>query len=270
MLKTLEGKRIVLAGSRKLEELSAMIEKRGGIPIVRSLQGLMTLAESDIEAELRVFTEQGADWSIFTTGTGLEALLGQTDRLGLREAFLQKVEQSKVGVRGYKTYGLLKNLHIQTHAVDEDGTTKGLIDALASHDFSGKRVFVQLHGEPVPELVDFLEKKHAIVQQLLPYRHVPPAEEVVLQVCREIEEGAVDAICFTTGVQVRYLFDFAKQSGRSETIRASFNSKIAAVAVGRVTAEALKAEGITNILTPESERMGAMVVELGAFFSGQE
>ncbi|MCI3918638.1 uroporphyrinogen-III synthase [Paenibacillus sp. TRM 82003] len=266
MLTTLHGKRIVLAGSRRLEELSLLIEKRGGTPIVRSLQGLTTLAESEVETGIRQLVSLGADWSLFTTGTGLDALLGQTDRLGLREAFLRRVKESKIGVRGYKTYGVLKNVGLEAHAVDEDGTVKGLISALTSHDFTGKRVFVQLHGESVPELVAFLEQRQAIVQQVLPYCHIPPSQDVVSRLCQEIVDGSVHAICFTTAVQVKYLFEFAKQYGFSETIRQSFEDKVLGVAVGRVTAEALKAEGIKRILAPDNERMGAMIVELGAYF----
>lgn len=270
MLTTLKDKRIVLAGSRKLEELSVIIEKRGGIPIIQSLQGLITLAETEVEAGVREFVHRGAEWSIFTTGTGLEALLRQTEHLGIREDFLSRVKETKVGVRGYKTYGLLKSLNIQASAIDEDGTTKGLISALTTHDFIGKRVFVQLHGEPVPELIRFFEERQAIVQQLLPYRHHPPELDVISQLCQEIMEGEIDAICFTTAVQVRYLFEFAKSLGFADSICKSFESKVLAVAVGRVTAEALRVEGLQRILVPESERMGAMIVELGEYFTNQK
>lgn len=269
MLNALEGKTIVLAGSRKLEELSALIEKRGGRPIVRSLQGLTTLAGFEVEAGLREYADRGADWSIFTTGTGLDALLGQSVRLGLREDVLRRMKQSKVGVRGYKTYGLLKSLQVEAHVVDEDGTIQGLISALAPHDFAGKRVFVQLHGEPVPELIRFLEARDAVVQPILPYRHIPPTQDVVTQINDEILLGAVDAVCFTTAVQVRYLFDFANRKGTADQLRQSFESKVLAVAVGRITAEALRKEGLNRILAPESERMGAMIVELGHYFTSR-
>lgn len=39
MEKGLAGKRIVIGGSRKIEEISTLIEKQGGVPLVRSLKG---------------------------------------------------------------------------------------------------------------------------------------------------------------------------------------------------------------------------------------
>ena len=45
-----------------------------------------------------------------------------------------------------------------------------------------------------------------------------------------------------------------------------FKEKTVATAVGKVTAEALVEEGIERIVVPQHERMGAMIVELGALF----
>ena len=42
--------------------------------------------------------------------------------------------------------------------------------------------------------------------------------------------------------------------------------KLVATAVGKVTAEALKEEGISKIVVPQHERMGAMIVELAQYY----
>ena len=47
----------------------------------------------------------------------------------------------------------------------------------------------------------------------------------------------------------------------------SFKADVLAVAVGKVTAEALREEGIERILAPENERMGAMIIELSNYLS---
>jgi uroporphyrinogen-III synthase len=82
----------------------------------------------------------------------------------------------------------------------------------------------------------------------------------------EIVEGAVDAVCFTTAVQVRYFYQFAKNNGYYLEINESFRKRVLAASVGKVTAEALKEEGVRRILAPESERMGAMIVELSHYY----
>jgi uroporphyrinogen-III synthase len=268
MEKGLEGKRVVIAGSRKTEEMSAIIEKQGGIPIVRPMQGTVFLAEKEVEEDLRQVVDAGADWVILTTGIGTETLLDQAGKIGIRQPLFEILREAKVAARGYKTLGALKKLEISPVAVDDDGTTQGLIHALKSFDFAGQRVVVQLHGEPVPRLVQFLEEKGATVHQILPYRHIPPETGTVETLCREIAEGSLDAVCFTTAVQVRNLFEYARANGMDSQIREAFENDTLAAAVGKVTAEALREEGVNRILTSQSERMGAMIVELAQHYEG--
>jgi uroporphyrinogen-III synthase len=266
MGKGLEGKKIVIAGSRKTEEMSTIIEKQGGIPLVRSLQGTVFLAEESIEKPLRTVIEEGADWFLFTTGMGTETLVGMAEELGIKEEFLNRVKEAKIGTRGYKTFSALKKLHIKVKAVDEDGTTAGLIRALEGYSFKGEKVVVQLHGEKAPRLIQSLESQGATVLELLPYEHIAPEKSVVEMLCREIIEGKIDAVCFTTAIQVRALFDVAKEIGMNDRLRACFGKEIVAGAVGKITAEACREEGIENIVVPEKERMGALIIELGEHY----
>ncbi|WP_188892447.1 uroporphyrinogen-III synthase [Paenibacillus radicis (ex Gao et al. 2016)] len=266
MARGLEGKRVVIAGSRKLQELSEIIERQGGEAFVRPQQGLLMLKEREVEQELLQLADRGTDWAIFTTGTGFSALMEQAEKIGVRDRLLDILRHAKVGARGYKTFSLLKQQGIQTLVVDEDGTTQGLIRALQGQQFAGQDVAIQLHGEPMPELVAFFERQGADVQAILPYRHVAPDPDVSHQLSQEIVEGAVDAVCFTTAVQVRYFFEFVKSNNLYSDIKESFRNGVIAVAVGRITAEALKEEGIERVVAPEKERMGAMIIELARYY----
>ncbi|MEK4270138.1 MULTISPECIES: uroporphyrinogen-III synthase [Bacillus] len=267
MGKGLTGKRIAIGGSRKIEEISTLIEKQGGIPVARSLQGTVFLAEKEVGPELQAFVETGADWAVFTTGIGTETLVSLAEKLGLRDRFLHVIRQAKAASRGYKTVSALKKLGITPEASDEDGTTGGLIHALEPYDLAGKRVMVQLHGENAPALLAFLKDKGASVFPLLPYRHTPPKQETVSLLCQEIIGREVDAVCFTTAVQVRSLFNFAREAGIAGEIVKAFQEHVTAAAVGKVTAEALREEGVERLLAPELERMGAMIVELSRYYS---
>jgi uroporphyrinogen-III synthase len=267
--KPLEGKRIALGGSRKIEEISTLIEKQGGIPIVRSLQGITFLAEKEVKPDLLNFTEKGADWVIFTTGIGLDTLVNLAEKLTVNDRFLEILRHAKVASRGYKTLAALKKLNIHPIATDEDGTTKGLTRALANEDFSGKRVMIQLHGESAPALTKFFEERGAMVSKILPYQHIEPEVESVTTLCDEMISGHIDAVCFTTAVQVRSLFNFSRDKGILSSILNCFHDHVVAAAVGKVTAEALKEEGVERFVSPEIERMGAMIIELSHYFENQ-
>ncbi|MDP4155953.1 MAG: uroporphyrinogen-III synthase [Bacillota bacterium] len=262
----LEGKRIALGGSRKIEEISLLIEKQGGVPMVRSLQGITFLAEKEVEPDLLEFVNEGSDWVIFTTGIGLETLVNLAEKLEVKEQFLSVIRRANVASRGYKTLAALKKLNIQPVVVDEDGTTKGLSRALESMDFTGKRVMIQLHGETAPALTKFFEDRGAKVTKILPYQHIAPETETVTKLCDEMIGHEIDAVCFTTAVQVRSLFDFARKTGFFNNVLNCFRQNVTAAAVGKVTAEALKEEGVERIITPEIERMGAMIIELSNYY----
>ncbi len=268
-MKKLNNKKVVIAGSRKTEEMSQLIEKQGGIPVIRPLQGLIYFDESAIEQELLFCVNNRIDWFVLTTGTGTDTLLGAAERLGIHSTLIQKIKEVKVAARGYKTYALLKKLDIKPEIVDEDGTMQGLIRSMDLCDFAGKTVVVQLHGEPQPDLIQFLENRGANVIQLLPYRHVEPESSTLETLCHELTTKSIDAVCFTTAVQVRYLFEYAKRHGIADAVRESFNTRVNAVAVGKVTEDALREEGLDLVIVPESERMGAMVIELVKYYENQ-
>lgn len=263
----LENKRIVIAGSRKTDEMCLIVEKQGGTPIVRSLQGLTMFEEELLAEPLRGFAEQGADWVILTTGMGSDSLVAAADKLGIGEAVRTRLAEAKIATRGYKTSAFLKRNGFKAVVSDDDGTMQGLIENLNAFDFSGQRVWIQLHGEPAPELVNFLSAKGASqVEAVLPYRHVPPESDTVEQLLAELAGGEVDAVCFTTAVQVHYLFRFAKETQREELLHQAFEGSVLAAAVGKVTAEALRQYGVKQMVVPELERMGALIIEIGRYY----
>ncbi|WP_428908516.1 uroporphyrinogen-III synthase [Niallia sp. Krafla_26] len=263
----LAGKHVVLGATRKTDEMMTLIQKQGGTASVRSLQGTVFKAGNEIEKDIRAFVENGADWAIITTGIGLETLLEQTDKLGLHEKFIEQLSKTKIASRGYKTTAALKRLNLQAVVSDDDGTTQNLIHKMQDLCLENKKIVVQLHGEKAPSLIEFLETKGAHVTYLLPYIHVAPEQETLERVCDEILNNKVDAVCFTTAIQVHWLLDFAKKKEFYKDILSAFNEgKTIATAVGKVTAAALKEEGVRRLVVPKHERMGAMIVELAQFF----
>ncbi|WP_027410304.1 uroporphyrinogen-III synthase [Anoxybacteroides tepidamans] len=262
----MKGKRIVLCASRKLDEMTTIIEKQGGIPLVRPAQGTVFAKEDELVQEIRDIISMQPDWFIFTTGVGADALLAAAERGGMKKEWLDTIRQARVAVRGYKTTSALKKIDVSPVAESSDGTTKGLIRALQPFSFAGKRAVVQLHGDTAPMLKQFLSECGALYTELLPYRHVSPDRSVLETLYNEVVEQKVDAVCFTTAMQVRFFFSFAKDNKDLEQLRRAFSEQVVACAVGKVTAEALREEGIERVISPELERMGAMIVTLAKYF----
>lgn len=265
----LSGKKIAIGGTRKIEEFQTLIEKQGGMAISRPLQGTAFFDEQHIGDDIIHFINAPFDWSVFTTGIGIQAMLDSAEKLNLYEQFVEKIKQTKVACRGYKSFGVLKKLDISPVATDDDGTNAGLIRQLEGIDFQGKNIMVQLHGESAPKLIQFFENQGGFVTQILPYKHIPPEEETVEKLCKEILNDEVDAVCFTTMIQVHNLFAHAKKRGYDAQLIEKFAQNVVAVSVGKVTTEALKDEKVERIVAPEIERMGAMVIELTKYYENQ-
>ncbi|MCP1529914.1 uroporphyrinogen-III synthase [Bacillus pumilus] len=269
MSKGLAGKTIAICGTRKTEEMRTLVEKQGGQAVIRSLQGTVFLAKEELKPGIETFVKKGADWVILTTGVGTDTLIESAEELHLGEEFMHILSNAQIASRGYKTYAALKKRGIQPDVSDEDGTVSDLISKLEGKEFQGKRVMVQLHGENAPALMKFLHDKGADVLPLLPYQHTPPEPEAAETLLQEMKDGKVQAVCFTTAVQVHAFFTLAAKWGRKEELQALFEQQVLAVAVGKVTAEALKEEGIDRILAPSLERMGAMIMELSQYMKKQ-
>lgn len=89
MGKGLLGKRVAIGGSRKTEEISTIIEKQGGIPVILLPRYSLLSREAGGAGFADVCGGKKADWVIFTTGIGLETLVDMAEKIGLKDEFLQ-------------------------------------------------------------------------------------------------------------------------------------------------------------------------------------
>ncbi|WP_339180125.1 uroporphyrinogen-III synthase [Paenibacillus sp. FSL H8-0317] len=267
MAQHLAGVRVALTGPRKSKEMSVLVEKMGGIPLVRPAQGTVFLDDRSIRDGLVSWISDPPDWAVLTTGMGLDALFEMAEDMEVAGQLLDVLSESSIAARGYKTVNALKKRKLTPLVRDDDGSTDGLIREFAPHDLAGKKVMLQLHGETAPKLVAWLEEQGALVRQVLPYRHVPPEETELEQLLNEILNFEVDAVAFTSGPQVRFLTQYAASQDKLEPMLAAFRQGVIPASVGKVTANSMREEGIEALVIPEEEKMGALIVELGRYFA---
>ncbi|HZH59571.1 MAG TPA: uroporphyrinogen-III synthase [Metabacillus sp.] len=269
-MKRLNGKTIALVGQRKSEELSKLVENLGGQALIRPAQGTVFLDDTNVEKEIHALIEGDFDWLIFTTGIGTDKLYQTAVSMGLGERFIEALTKAKIAARGYKTVNILKKLGVKPDVRDDDGSTAGLVRELSNHSLKGCRVALQLHGDPAPVLIDWLIEQEAEYREILPYKHIPPKPEVMEQLVREILDGKVDAVNFTSTPQARFLMSYAKEHGVEKELLKAFSTNVMAVSVGKVTAQALREVGITRMVVPEEERMGSAIIALVNYYKDLE
>ena len=269
-MKKLINKRVALVGPRKAEEQSAIVKNLGGIPLLRPAQGTVFLNDSNVKSEITRILEGHFDWLIVTTGVGTERLVKTAHEMGHEEAFLSTLKKMKIAARGYKTVNMLKKLGLTPVVRDDDGSTAGLVRELSPYNFKGLRVALQLHGDPAPVLVEFLEQQEAEFREILPYKHIPPESEVLDQLIKEILEGQIDAVSFTSTPQARFLFSYAKEIGVKDEVLDAFSKGVVALSVGKVTGQALREAGVQRIVMPEDERMGSALMALAQYYERRQ
>lgn len=263
----LKGKHVAVTGARKGAEISKLIENRGGIPYIRPTQGTVILDDQQVAPDIERLLAEGVDWLILTTGIGSQTLYEMAERLGRKEQLLELMSRVKIAARGYKTRNFLKSIGLVPAVSDDDGSVRGLIRQFAGISLKGKKVAVQLYGEPSPSLERWLTEEGADYYQILPYRNDPPPEEELRNFLDEILSGKFDVIACTSALQVHHLFAAAEQFGLLQELRSRLNGPTLAAAVGIVTAEAMEERGVSRIVQPANQRMGGMIVEIDRYLA---
>lgn len=263
---SLEGRTIAVAGTRKFAEIGSMIRNYGGTPLHRPAQETKHVPEDQVDKALQHLLETKPDWLILTTGDGVNILYQAARTAGNEESFFRMLRDVRLAVRGYKTLRFLREQGIEPEVTDDDGTVEGLIRRFPQDSLSGHRVVIQMYGETSARLNEWLERQGAEYEEILPYRHVPPPKEKVEQLIQEVIEQRIDAVVFTSSLQVRYLFSHVEQTGQTSSLLNALNDRVLASAVGKVTARELYDQGVRFVLKPERERMGAMIVTLADHF----
>lgn len=267
--KPLQGRRVAIAGSRRAGEIARLIDRAGGMPLLRPTMATEPVGHAEGEEVVRRLLAWRPGWLFLTTGAGVEALLEHAERAGARHELAGFLGQCRLAVRGYKTARALAAIGVTKFVRDRDGTMAGLMEALQAFTFNRQRVAIQTYGEPLPELRRWLEERGASVLEFSLYRHVPAPAAFLDRLLAEVLAGGVDAVAFTSAPQVRFLFDHARQRGPAEAaaLCQAFNQRVVALAVGAVTARALRDHGVTRVVTPETERAGTMIRALARHYA---
>jgi uroporphyrinogen-III synthase len=133
---------------------------------------------------------------------------------------------------------------------------------IASGDLEGKRIAVQLHGEPLPDVVQTLQLAGAEVIEVPVYRWVLPEDVTPLR--RLIQAASVadlDAVAFTSAPAAASFLRAADEQGCGRDVRTALRGPVVTACVGPVTAGPFQREDIP-VIQPSRSRLGALVREI--------
>jgi uroporphyrinogen decarboxylase len=205
------------------------------------------------------------DAFILLTGVGTKAMVETLETRFPREAVLDTLRRTVIVPRGPKPIRVLKEWNIPyALTVPEPNTWREILDTLdknaAQVPLKGKRIAVQEYGVTNPALIQGLEERGASVERVPVYRWTLPDDLAPLErAIRDILENRVQLAFFTTAVQIEHALKVAGRMGVEENFKTALNGLVVA-SVGPDTTDALKLNGITPDIEPESPKMGPLVV----------
>jgi uroporphyrinogen-III synthase len=263
---TLNGARLAVLESRLSTELAELVRRLGGVPCaVPAVREVSSLER--VPAFLDTLCGGRFSVVICLTGVGVSRLLREAERLGRLDETLTALRRLTIVCRGPKPSAVLKQYDVPIHVRPaEPYTTKELLEALNAVDLRGSGVALLHYGERNLPLADALRERGAVLEELCLYEwKLPEDVEPLKGLVRQLVDGQMDAIAFTSQIQCRHLFDVAANLGLASALVDAMRRDVIVAAIGPVCSSALNAYGITPDVLPAHPKMGALITAVADY-----
>ncbi len=256
--RSLEGRRVIVTrAAAERDDLLDMLAERGAVPIRAPAIELIPANDEVLDRAIDELANGGFEWAIFTSRTGVEVV---TERLAARGLDGASVRAS-VAVIGEGTARALADRGVEAALVPETFTTEALAQAMPS---GSGRVLLARADIAGDELEAAVQARGWTPVRVDAYRTVFP-DRLPADAARALEDGAVDAITFTSASTVE---GFRRILGSWDALP---QPRPEIVCIGPVTASTARKTGlgVDAIATPHT--IEGLVAALESIFpSGEE
>ncbi|WP_399885657.1 uroporphyrinogen-III synthase [Streptomyces sp. BBFR51] len=256
----LAGFTVGVTAARRADELGALLQRRGAVVQHAPALRIVPLADdSELMGATKQLIEQAPDVVVATTAIGFRGWVEAADGWGLGDALLERLRAVELLARGPKVKGAVRAAGLTERWSPTSESMAEVLDRLLEEGVEGRRIAVQLHGEPLPGFVEALRAGGAEVVGVPVYRWLPP--EDIGPVDRLLDAAVsrgVDAVTFTSAPAAVSLLGRAEERGLLPELLAAFGHDVLPACVGPVTAVPLQALGVDTV-QPERFRLGPLV-----------
>ncbi|HEX3950476.1 MAG TPA: uroporphyrinogen-III synthase [Steroidobacteraceae bacterium] len=266
----MKSKVVAILETRTGAHLAGLIERRGGVPMLApALQEVPDIDANALRALLTHWRVDPFKICIFQTGVGTKALFAAAEAADMSAELKQLLAASRVAVRGPKPSGELnsRGIRIDIRAA-APFTTETILAALVDVQIAGTSILVQRYGEKNRMLCAELESRGANVREIATYRWALPVDTRPLaRLLEALSQGRVDAVVFTSAVQMHNLYSMAQQAGSAADLANNLNRSIVA-SIGPVCSRALRDYGVAPALEANPPKLGPLISALDTALSG--
>lgn len=262
------GLRVLSFESRRAKEIAQLISNNGGVPVVApSTREIPEGPNHDELLLIRGIVDQEFDAVIFMTGVGARALIAAAETVSTREQFLAALARIQVVVRGPKPAAVMREVSVPVAlTVPEPNTWREIVQAFDAATetvpLRERKIAVQEHGEPSPELYTALRERGAEVFPARVYRWALPEDTGPLRsAIQSLTRGEVDVAMFTSSVQLVHAEQVAEELGLKSAFLSALRNVVIA-SIGPTTSETLRNHGLEVDIEPSHPKMGFLVKEV--------
>ncbi len=264
--KPLEGLNIVLFEARHAKTMADLVRIQGGNPISAPAMKEVPIENNPEAFKFGELLFSGKiDVLILLTGVGARALLSALETRYPKADILAAFKRTTLVPRGPKPIRALSEWGVPfAVTVPEPNTWKEILKTLDENTgkipLKERTVAVQEYGVSNPDLLEGLKKRGANILRVPVYRWALPDDLSPLESSiRQITEGKVHVVIFTTAVQSDHLFKVADRMNLSSAVKKAFE-KVVIASIGPDCTQTLVTHGLKVDLEPENSKMGPLIV----------
>ncbi|MGW3662902.1 uroporphyrinogen-III synthase [Streptomyces sp. NPDC005141] len=256
----LSGFTVGVTAARRADELGVLLQRRGATVVHAPALRIVPLADDgELLTATKELVDHAPDVVVATTAIGFRGWVEAADGWGLGEELIERLRGVELLARGPKVKGAIRAQGLTEDWSPSSESMAEVLDRLLEEGVDGRRIAVQLHGEPLPGFVESLRAAGGEVVPVPVYRWMPP--EDIGPVDRLLDAAltrGLDALTFTSAPAAASLLSRAEDRGLHAELLAALHHDVLPACVGPVTALPLQAHGIDTV-QPERFRLGPLV-----------
>lgn len=261
------GLRALSFESRMAAEMTSLIERHGGVPVVAPALREIPIPLQDNEAVFRFGVRLmlgQVDILILLTGVGTKTLFEVLQTRYPMVEIAAALKKILIVTRGPKPQAALKTLGLEPNiTVPEPNTWVEVVSTLDEYrPVRGFRVAVQEYGMSNPDLLEALKQRGAEVFPVPIYRWALPEEVGLLRlVIGELIGGKIDVMLITNAAQLDNVMQLVEQEGKTERFKEACK-KVVVASIGPTVSERLRHYDLPIDFEPTRSKMGVLVKEV--------
>jgi len=268
----LAGARVALLEARLASEMAELVRREGGEPVCAPAVHEARVDVSGIIASLIDDILAGRIAVVIClTGAGVASLFTQAEELGSLANLVDALSSVMTMCRGPKPAAVLRRHEVPVRVgVKAPHTTSELLDALADVPLLDQRVVIIGDGGRNPVLADALLARGALVQEVHTYEwQLPDDLAPIQQLIHALIDDRIDAVAFTTQVQVRHLFDVADRMELREPLHHALLDQTIVASIGPTCSTVLAEFGVVPHVVASPPRMRPLITAIGAHLAAR-